>query len=212
MWTGLPDFFEAVRGSYRRDVWQDQPAYLEVWLEKDALSGIFEEVLDPYGVTLNVGRGFDGWSSIHGAAERYRARQVRGRPTSVLYFGDFDPSGEDMFRSLRERLADRGATPELVKVALTFEDIQRYDLPPDFTKATDTRAAKFVAKYGDLAVELDALPGSVLRQQLESEVGSRMDAAALEETRQKEREDAIRLEEVLDAVGCGGSDELEDEP
>jgi hypothetical protein len=211
MWSDLPDFFEAVRRSYRRDVWPDQPAYLEVWLEKDALSGIFEDLLRPYGVTLNVGRGFDGWSSIHGAAERYRDRQTRGRHTSVLYFGDFDPSGEDMFRSLQERLADRGATPELVKVALTYEDIERYDLPPDFTKATDTRTAKFVAKYGDLAVELDALPGPVLRQRLESEVGARMDAAALEETRRREREDDIRLEEVLEAVGCGDIDESEDE-
>jgi hypothetical protein len=211
MWSDLPDFFETVRRAYRRDVWQDQPAYLEVWLEKDALSGIFEDVLDPYGVTLNVGRGFDGWSSIHGAAERYTRRQERGRQTAVLYFGDFDPSGEDMFRSLRERLADRGATPELVKVALIYEDIERYDLPPDFTKATDTRTAKFVAKYGDLAVELDALPGPVLRQRLESEVGARMDAAALEETGRKQREDAIRLEEVLEAVGCGGVDASEDE-
>jgi hypothetical protein len=32
--------------------------YVEVWLEKDALSGIFEDVLRPYGVTLNVGRGY----------------------------------------------------------------------------------------------------------------------------------------------------------
>ena len=42
-------------------MWADQPRYCECWLEKDALSGIFEEVLEPYGVTLNVGRGFDGW-------------------------------------------------------------------------------------------------------------------------------------------------------
>ena len=49
----------------------------------------------------------------------------------ILYFGDFDPSGEDMVRSLPERL---GSYPEIVKCALTFDDVERYDLPSDFTK------------------------------------------------------------------------------
>src|SRR5262245_4399976 len=71
--------------------------------EKDALSGIFEDALDPYGVTLNVGRGFDGWDPIHNAAQRLRDEDV------ILYFVDFDPSGEDMVRSPRERLADQGS-------------------------------------------------------------------------------------------------------
>lgn len=101
MWADLADFSETARQAYRRDVWASQPGYVEVWLEKDALSGIFEDVLESYGVTLNVGRGYDGWASIHNAADRYGG----GDNASVLYFGDFDPSGEDMVRSLRERLA-----------------------------------------------------------------------------------------------------------
>src|SRR5215470_3462 len=72
MWGGLPDFADTAKAAYRRDVWATQPGYLEVWLEKDALSGIFEDALDPYGVTLNVGRGFDGWSSIRNAADRHK--------------------------------------------------------------------------------------------------------------------------------------------
>lgn len=60
MWSGLSEFAETCRRAYRRDVWDTQPDYLEVWLEKDALSGIFEEVLNPYGATFNVGRGYDG--------------------------------------------------------------------------------------------------------------------------------------------------------
>src|SRR3954468_14875408 len=39
MWAGLSAFAEMAKDSYRRDVWTEQPAYLEVWLEKDALSG-----------------------------------------------------------------------------------------------------------------------------------------------------------------------------
>ena len=65
MWSGLLDFAVTAAGWYRRDVWESQPVRIEVWLEKDALSGIFEDELDGYGVTLDVGRGFDGEVSEH---------------------------------------------------------------------------------------------------------------------------------------------------
>lgn len=197
MWDDLSDFAETARKAYRRDVWATQPAYLEVWLEKDALSGIFEDVLGGYGVTLNVGRGYDGWDSIHNAAERYGD----GAGVTVLYFGDFDPSGEDMVRSLRDRLGFFGCVPEVLKCALTLADVTRYNLPPDFTKATDTRRAAFVAKWGDLSVELDALPIDVLRGRLVREVEARLDLAALAAVKDKERADRARLVRGLAGLG-----------
>lgn len=193
MWDNLGDFAETARRAYRRDVWDTQPGYLEVWLEKDALSGIFEDLLRPYGVTLNVGRGFDGWDSIHNAAVRYDS----GTDVTVLYFGDFDPSGEDMVRSLRERLAELGAEPEIVKCALTFDDIQLHNLPPDFTKATDTRSAAFVKRWGDVAVELDALPVDVLQARLEDEVRSRLDLDAWQAVLDQEERERVRLIDLL---------------
>ena len=201
MWSDLIDFMEAVRFTYRRDVWSTQPKYLEVWLEKDALSGIFQEALDEYGVTLNVGRGFDGWSSVKQAADRYGDGEV----VTVLYFGDFDPSGEDMVRSLKERLAhpdlpNGGSEPEIVKCALTFNDITDYNLPPDFTKTTDSRRDAFVAQYGDVAVELDALPVDVLRERLVREVESRMDLEALEATKEEQRHENQRLGRLIDVL------------
>jgi len=86
--------------------------------------------LADYGVTLNVGRGYDGWDSIHSAAARFGT----GEGVTVLYYGDFDPSGEDMVRSLQERLAFFGCEPEIVKCALTLDDVHRYNLPPAFAK------------------------------------------------------------------------------
>ena len=193
MWDDLADFAETALRAYRRDVWAEQPAYVEAWLEKDALSGIFEDALKPYGVTLNVGRGYDGWDSLRNAAERYDD----GAEVAVLYFGDFDPSGEDMVRSLRERLAFFGCRPEIVKCALRAEDVTRYNLPPDFTKATDTRRAAFVQQYGDVAVELDALPVGALRARLIAEVEARMDMAALARVRAMEQSERARLAELL---------------
>lgn len=190
MWNGLADFAEAARRAYRRNVWATQPRRLEVWLEKDALSGIFEDALSSYGVTLNVGRGFDGWDSIRKAAARCHGG-------TILYFGDFDPSGEDMVRSLRERLAFFDCQPDIPKCALTMDDIARYTLPTDFAKATDPRHAAFVARFGDVAVELDALPVNVLRDRLVAEVEARMDLDALADVREVERLERARLVERL---------------
>jgi hypothetical protein len=118
-------------------------------------------------------------------------------PTTILYFGDFDPSGEDMVRSLGERLAFFEVEPTIKKCALTADDVTRYQLPPDFTKATDTRRAAFVEKYGDIAVELDALPVEVLRARLVEEVEALMDLQALAEIRQLENEERQRLADAL---------------
>jgi hypothetical protein len=195
MWGSLPAFGDTVLSSYRRDVWGCQPRYIELWLEKDALSGIFEDVLEPYGVTLNVGQGYDGWSSIHNASKRYGT----GGDVTVLYFGDFDPSGEDMVRSLKERLSFFKSSSEIMKVAITYEDIALYNLPPDFTKAKDTRAKGFVTKYGNVAVELDALPVDVLTKRITGEVESRMDLNALAETKRVEETERTRLANAIQA-------------
>lgn len=195
-WGSLADFVEKVKASYRRDVWATQPYYVECWLEKDALSGIFESVLHPFGVTLNVGRGFDGWTSIHDAAERYGD----GKGVVVLYWGDFDPSGEDMVRSLRERLAWFPSTPDIVKCALTADDIVRYNLPPDAAKRTDSRSAAFIAEHGDVSVELDALPLEVLRARINAEVSRYIDFTALQSIRTLEQRELRTLERALEQV------------
>ena len=197
MWDDLPDFLQVVRRSYRRDVWETQGRYIEAWLEKDALSGLFQEVLEPYGVTLNVGRGYDGWASIHGAAKCLGT----GESASILYFGDFDPSGEDMARSLRERLAFFGCRPEIVKCALTFQDIEHYHLPPAFNKPTDRRTAKFTALHGEKSsVELDALPWSILQERIITEIEDRMDMDALTDTKACEMTDRVRLGTLIDGM------------
>ena len=197
MWATPAEFGRDVLAAYRRDVWATQPGQVEVWLEKDALSGIFEDALDPYGVTLNVGRGYDGWDSIHNAALRYGS----GTDVTVLYFGDFDPSGEDMVRSLRVRLEELGSRPLVMKCALTLEDVQRYNLPPDFTKATDSRRAGFVEKWGDVSVELDALPIDVLRDRLVHEIESRMDLESLRRIWREEEADRAVLRAMFERDG-----------
>lgn len=208
MFDGLQEFARYVPRWYRRNVWLDQPVYIEACLEKDALSGIFEDVLEEYGVTLNVARGYDGWSSINNIANSLaRGWKLKSRRTLlnqpvwrdriILYFGDFDPSGEDMVQSLKKRLNELRTYPEIIKCAIQKQDIQQFGLPPNPTKTSDTRSRKFIEKHGDETVELDALPISELRHRIKHEIESRMDMQALQATLDREEADRDRLQEAL---------------
>ena len=197
-YSNLAQFARFAQYEYQRDAWTTQPRTVECWLEKDALSGVFIGVIGNYRVTLNVGRGYDGWSSIHNAAERFKES---GKATIILYFGDFDPSGEDMVRSLRDRLAELDSQPEILKIALTKEDVARYNLPPNMTKSTDTRQKAFIAKHGDVSVELDALPAAILQQMIRDEIEKYVDLEALEKIKQLETQERKKIVEVLSALG-----------
>ena len=195
MWQDLPDFIKTVKNAYRRDVWNSQSSYIEVWLEKDALSGIFVDITRAYGVTLVVGRGYNSWSAYKEATKRF---ECYGEFINILYFGDFDPSGEDIVRALEDSLNFFGISPEIEKVALTRQDVTDYDLPPDFTKKTDSRSAKFVKKFGDIAVELDALPLPVLQEKIRESIEDRLDMDALRKTKSVEDKERAELASIFD--------------
>src|SRR5262249_45052143 len=162
MWNDIAEFGEDAVHWYRRDVWKTQPRYLELWVEKDALSGFFADELEPYGVTFNVGRGYDSWSSIKDVADRLAC--YVDRDPLIFYFRDFDHSGKNWVIRQENCLRWFGLKFETEKVPLPRAHIDRYNLPPNSTKSTDTRAAAHIARHGDIAVELDALPVEVLRE------------------------------------------------
>ena len=61
----LDSYMESLVSAYRRNLWQTQDRYVEVWIEKDALSSIFTRVCAPYGVSVVVCRGFSSVSFLH---------------------------------------------------------------------------------------------------------------------------------------------------
>ena len=123
-----------------------------------------------------------------------RAAQAEFDRTTILYFGDFDPSGEDIVRDLDESFGFLGVEPEVVKVALTADQVEEYDLAPNFAKLTDSRAKKFIEKYGEKsAVELDALPVKVLRRLIRESIEVKLDLSALEAVRKTQAQEQARL-------------------
>ena len=172
-WSSPKSFFDTVKESYRKDINENQPNFIEVWIEKQALTGVFEPITIKYDLTLCVGRGYPSLSALYEASKRLKNTD---KDIHILYFGDFDPSGEDIYRDIQARLSNLfsiNATFE--KVSLTAADITQYNLPPAPAKRTDTRAIGFIQTHGDMAVELDALPPDVLTQKIISSVENKLD-------------------------------------
>lgn len=199
MWDDLENFLEAVKQSYKRDVWKDQDNYIEIWLEKDALSGIVEDECAKNGVTLNVARGYDGWSSIYYAQERFKEIEADGKNITILYLGDYDPSGLQMEVSLSERFSWFGLYPDIHRIGITYEDIKQYNLPEEPGKRSDSRYDWMERTFGHaIQVELDALPVNVLRQRITDEIDKRLDGDLLEEVEEEEEEEVTLLSRIIE--------------
>ncbi len=172
---------------YRRHLQQGQANYVELWVEKDALSSIFQRVADPYCVPVCTCRGFSSVSFLRQLKDRIVTSQTEDQKPMLLYFGDFDPSGEEMLPAMRTTLEEEMGVNGAVykKIALTKEDITKYDLPhdPNAVKKSDSRYEKFVERWGLYAVELDALSPDVLEGRIRDAIEDHIDLEELSRQR-----------------------------
>ena len=85
-------------------------------------------VTDEWGVPLMVTRGFASLSYIHNAAKEIERID---KPTSIYYFGDYDPSGVEIDRNLERRLREfaPGSDIRFERVAVRREQIDEYRAP-----------------------------------------------------------------------------------
>lgn len=165
-WDDINDAMNTLIEVYRRKRWSDQENYVEVWVEKDALSGVLEPITRDYHVHLLVNRGYSSISAMHDSAIRFRVAEQNEKNCFLLYLGDHDPSGEDMVRDIEHRLDELRAIVDVSKIAITLEQIERYNPPPNPAKITDPRARAYIAEYGEDSWEVDALPPVVLNEVL----------------------------------------------
>jgi hypothetical protein len=201
-WDNLADFFDTVKQSYKKNCWQNQDNYVEVTVEKDALSGIFADELQTYGVTLNVGRGYDSKSSLKKMADRFIEQSELEKNCILLSFGDFDPSGEDIFRALEEGLQKYGADEvDCKRCAILKEDIELYNLPPDIAKKTDRRYSSFIQKNDSVdTVELDALPINVLKNRIKTEIEACIDSEPFFNDKKAEQQELQKLQKISEKL------------
>lgn len=204
-----------------RSRWYGQPEYVEVWVEKQALQGIFENALQGLDVPLQVCKGYPSLSLLNDAQDRIRDGRTEDTPI-ILYFGDYDPSGEDIPRSIEENLlADFSLNVRVEKLAISVEQIAEYNIPPFPAKTSDSRYARFVADTGgDDAVELDALEPKVLKRLIQEAVAAHFETAIHKEevlawnTQEKAKVPAHikkAIKELFDEWDAGKDDEDDDD-
>lgn len=184
-WDSPADLFDAAAAQYRRDNWREQPNRVEVWSEKGTIRGILAPVLKEYGVALQVVHGFAGASTMWDAA---RSSDGNDKPFTILYVGDYDPSGMCMSEvDIPKRLAKYAGTATIRRIALTAADVTELNEDkkttklPSFnadSKQGDSRYRWYVDRYGSKCWELDAMSPVDLRQRVESAIIGLLDMDA----------------------------------
>lgn len=252
-WNSPQDIMTAAINGYEKPRLKGQKNYIEVWVEKDALSGVLSQVTEPYHVPIMVNRGYSSVSAMYNAYERFAAALKAKQKIVLLYLGDFDPSGLDMIRDVLDRPMEmllakaRDYAPykldrtkksdaefarlyrlykdderayvgegaarimdpwratvldsfEVISIALTRDQIDEYDPPPNPAKVTDPRAAKFMAEHGDSSWEVDALRPEVLNTILTEAIESRLDLDKYNEILEEEQADIDKLNSLKDSL------------
>ena len=153
--------------------WHNQPHYVEVWTEKDAQVGLLRSILrGGTGNTIDrqvrivATRGYSGPAFNFPNVKRLKAWQTMGKKVHIVYFGDMDPSGENIEEVVNDKLVRYGLVNiDFQRIAITDEQIDEYGLPLNPDPATlaklegDSRRWQFMENHnGELfQVEVDAL-------------------------------------------------------
>jgi hypothetical protein len=197
-WQRKPRTFDGVEEAlketarfYRKSLWANPDAYVEIWLEKDALAGVVWPVTSEYDVPLMVARGYASLSFLHTAAEYINDLLV---PSYIYHLGDFDPSGVNAGEKIEETLCEMAPDAEIYfeRVAVTPSQIEEWNLPARPTKTSDSRAKHF----GEISVELDAIEPDALRTIVRDAIELHLPAERLEVLKaaeESERELITRL-------------------
>ncbi|MGO9849193.1 MAG: hypothetical protein ACLPKT_22105 [Methylocella sp.] len=178
---------------YRRSALRESDAYVEIWVEKEALAGIIWDVAGDYDVPVVVSKGMPSLTQLHGSFQNvYRAADA-GKGCFIYQFGDHDPTGALIPKVIESRMqwfCERTdcTMPTVERYALTKEQIEQYDLP---TRPTKRFGNSHAASFEGESVELDALPSNVLRELvsdcIEQHISSH-DVTILREAEESERE------------------------
>lgn len=243
-WDNPGEILESAIKQYAKPRMRGQDYYVEVWVEKDALSGVLSRVTRKYHIPILVNRGYSSASAMYDSFNRFNDAFENSQKIRILYLGDYDPSGIDMIRDVKHRiqefflgrynnpedLADEkinaewmeqnathslednpGLDFDIIPIALTREQINQYDPPPNPAKLSDPRSGKFVQAHGSTSWEVDALRPEVLNQILTDAIEDIIDIDMYEEVVSEEKADKDKLKKLKDQFFNDDTDTKEEE-
>jgi hypothetical protein len=91
-WDSVDDIVDAAVNQFRLPRWRNQPKHVELWVEKDALSGVLAPIARRWHVPLVVNKGYSSASAMKAAADRML--EALGVTVQVQCDGCADDFGE----------------------------------------------------------------------------------------------------------------------
>lgn len=195
---------DAALYSFRHDKWIGQDFRVEVWIEKEALSGVIEPICHELDVPFFACRGYSSQSEQWAAGQRFTLCAKNGVTPVILHFGDHDPSGIDMTRDNNDRLNmfvghhTQGTGVIVERLALNMDQVELYHPPPNPAKLTDSRSTGYIEEYGDESWELDALDPPVIAALIRQGVEKYRDDILWEEAVRREAKEREQIESLRD--------------
>jgi len=189
------DFIQAVRDSaerYERDKQARQPHRLAVAVEAAGMVPQVYRVATPFSVPVFSSSGFDSLTVKKQMADLVLAEE---RPLHVLHLSDYDPSGVCIFDALQadvEAFVGAGERVTFTRIALTSEQVHRFDLPTSPAKENDKRG-----DFHSQTCQAEALPPDVLADEIRRAIVERVDPDVLREDQAAEKRERLELLEVL---------------
>lgn len=199
-WDNPGHIIRAAASQFQIDKWKDQPNYIEVMVEKDALSGVLEPVCLELGIPFTANKGYPSVSLLFEMGQRLIRKWLDGKQIYILHLGDHDPSGMDMTRDLEDRLEMFSAGRRILinRLALNMDQVEEMNPPPNPAKTTDSRYSSYSNEFGELSWELDAIEPSSLAHLVRASVDSLLDNDLWSEALEHEREMIQQLNNLAD--------------
>ncbi len=267
-WKSPKDILETAMTQYAKDRLLGQKVYVEVWVEKDALSQVVQRSAAKYQTPVLVSRGYNSVTAIYDAYKRYQDKIAKGVKVEILYLGDHDPSGLDMIRDIRNRvsfmiandyanddliidwwnaerdtpdvrhsfsshkdydelieLSYKKETPtreakqeelyraiindlyvshtgifKVTPIALTKEQIDQYQPPPNPAKMKDPRSGDYVKKHGRISYEVDALEPKILDALIVDNLESRLNVNLYNSIKKAEDKERKKIKTLIKKI------------
>lgn len=183
----------SVLDGYRRDHTEGQEVSLYVAVEKVGIQNQLWSWFRDFSIPILALGGY-GSQSYKDQVKRSVAR--RGKDAVLIYAGDHDASGDDIYRDFVERT---GCWVDTHRIALTKE--QASGLPQSISDKNDSRQKTFNREHGyppgsKIQVELDALAPDVLRGLYRDAVDQYWDTDAHAKVLAREAEERDQLRRV----------------
>lgn len=225
LWTSAADAAEWLSKEYVEDRSANQDVNIYVAVEKNALRGQLFNWFAEMGLPIIALGGYPSQTLADEVYEDTQNEARVGKENVLIYGGDFDADGEDIERDFVERTK---CFDNVVRVALTPDQIEEFKLPPQPGKWSSARAKGFAEKYAHLfesvygydlvQIELDAIPPEDLRKIYRDAIDEFFDYQKLNEilkheTKEKKKIDVLAYDENerKDIADEEEEDEVEDD-